>query len=185
MEENTNAAQAEETTTPSWSFATEEEVAASMSQSQEQPSVEPVVEPTETVTQDAVTPEPTQEQESRFNVTTDDFQSNVVTEDNGFSDAELEASVLEYLSERLGSEFNSFDDLNTTQQQRGIDERVSAIASFVEETGRDPEDWFMYQRLNPSEMDDLTAVQVQMALDYPNLSQTEISTLINSKYKVD
>jgi len=185
MEENNNTAQAEETSTPSWSFATEEEVAASMAQSQEQPSVEPVVEPTETVTQDAVSPEPAQEEENRFNVTTDDFQSDAVTEDNGFSDAELESSVLEYLSERLGSEFNSFDDLSSAQQQRGIDERISAIASFVEETGRDPEDWFMYQRLNPSEMDDLTAVQVQMSLDYPNLSQTEISTLVNSKYKVD
>tara|TARA_R100000030_G_scaffold59648_4_gene44947 strand:- start:11813 stop:12961 length:1149 start_codon:yes stop_codon:yes gene_type:complete len=196
MEENNNTAQAEETNTPSWSFVTEEEVAASMSQSQEQPSAEPVVEPTvdtteeptvdtnETVTQDAVQ-EPTLEQENRFNVTTDDFQSEDVTEDNGFSNEELESSVLSYLSERLGRDFNSFDDLNATQQQGGLDERISAIASFVEETGRDPEDWFMYQRLNPSEMDDLTAVQVQMALDYPNLSQTEISTLLNSKYKVD
>ena len=34
-------------------------------------------------------------------------------------------------------------------------------------------------------MDDMTAIQVQMASDYPNLSQDEVSTLMNSKYKLD
>ena len=34
-------------------------------------------------------------------------------------------------------------------------------------------------------MDDMTAIQVQMASDYPNLSQEEVSTLMGSKYKLD
>lgn len=66
-----------------------------------------------------------------------------------------------------------------------MDARIAAIADFVENTGRDPRDWFIYQQLNPSEMDDMTAIQVQMASDYPNLSQEEISLLVSSKYKLD
>ena len=34
-------------------------------------------------------------------------------------------------------------------------------------------------------MDDVTAIQVQMSSDYPNLSQDEVVTLMNSKYKLD
>lgn len=170
-QENTNN-QVEETTTPSWSFASEEEVAASMNQNQvAETTPETQTEETSVVNND-------------FNASTDDSVGDSV-QDNGFSDEELESTVLSYLSERLGRDFSSFDDLTPTQQQRELDERVSAIASFVEETGRSPEDWFMYQRLNPSEMDDLTAVQIQMSLDYPSLSQEEISTLVNSKYKID
>ena len=60
-----------------------------------------------------------------------------------------------------------------------------AIANFVEETGRSPQDWFNYQALNPSEMDDVTAVRVSMAADYPNLDVSELDTLISSKYKTD
>ena len=48
------------------------------------------------------------------------------------------------------------------------------IAQFVEETGRSPQDWFAYQSLNPSEMDDVTAVRVQMASEYPNLAPEEV-----------
>ena len=90
------------------------------------------------------------------------------------------------LAKGLGETSASFDDLTTQQQeQRELDERIAAIAEFVENTGRDPRDWFVYQSMNPSEMDDLTAIQVQMASDYPNLSQEEVSTLISSKYKLD
>jgi hypothetical protein len=71
------------------------------------------------------------------------------------------------------------------QEQRELDERIAAIADFVENTGRDPRDWFIYQQLNPSEMDDMTAIQVQMATEYPNLSQEEVSLLVSSKYKLD
>ena len=182
MEENNNNNQVEEAGTPSWSFASEEEVAASMAQETQVDDSSQVNESAGSTNEGSNQYE---SQESRFNATTDDFSSGSSNDDIGFSDDELETNVLSYLSERLGREFSSFDDLTPAQQQRELDERVSAIASFVEDTGRSPEDWFMYQRLDPTEMDDLTAVQVQMSLDYPNLSATEISTLVNSKYKID
>jgi hypothetical protein len=88
------------------------------------------------------------------------------------------------MSERLGREFNSFEDFSTPQQN-ALDERVESIARFVEETGRSPQDWFAYQSLNPSEMDDTTAIRVSMASEYPSLSPDELNVLVNSKYKVD
>ena len=66
-----------------------------------------------------------------------------------------------------------------------LDPRIKVIADFVEKTGRSPEDWFRYQALDPSEMDDRTAMRVQMASEYPSLANDEIDLLINSKYKTD
>jgi hypothetical protein len=43
----------------------------------------------------------------------------------------------------------------------------------------------LYQSLNTSEMDDMTAISINMTSQYPNLSQEEINTLIGSKYKLD
>ena len=105
----------------------------------------------------------------------------------GYSDTEVETAVMSFLSEKLGREVTSFDDLSATQQAEAnaLDERVQAIAQFVEDTGRAPEDWFRYQSLNPESMDDMTAVRVQMANEYPNLSYEELDLLTKSKYKLD
>lgn len=102
-----------------------------------------------------------------------------------------ESAVSRYVSERLGVELESIDQLSEIltqtqqQQQSTIDERVKVIADFVEQTGRNPEDWFRYQALNPSEMDDMTAVRISMSNEYPNLSGEEIDMLVGSKYKLD
>jgi hypothetical protein len=108
--------------------------------------------------------------------------------DDDISDSEIESVIASYLSEKLGLQLDSVDAIaNMLQQQKqaDIDERVSVIADFVSKTGRSPEDWFKYQSLNPSEMDDVTAVRLQFATKYPNLSQDEVQLLVNSKYKVD
>ena len=102
---------------------------------------------------------------------------------------DIDGLALSTLSERLGTEFNSFDEisdfLNREPEQQTIDERVQAIADFVNETGRDPLDWFYYQSLNPSEMDDLTVVKNQMKVENPYLSSEEVDLLLNNKYKLD
>lgn len=121
------------------------------------------------------TEEPVEQQQENYQ---DNYQ-----ESTQYTNEDIEGAVLNFLSERLGRDLSSFDDLQ--QQQREYDERVLAIADFVEKTGRDPQDWFYYQSLNPSEMDDTTAVQMQMLSEYPNLSQEEVSILISSKYKLD
>lgn len=104
------------------------------------------------------------------------------------SEQEFEAAIASYVSEKLGVSIDSIEHLTQlleAQKSPSIDERVKAIADFVEETGRDPLDWFRYQSINPSEMDELSAVKLQMAVDYPNLSNEDIDLLVRSKYKVD
>lgn len=99
-----------------------------------------------------------------------------------YSEEEIETAVLTFLSERLGREI---EDLDSFSQPFEVDERLATIQRFVEDTGRSPQDWFAYQSLNPSEMDDMTAIRVQMATEYPNLSSDEVMTLVSSKYKLD
>lgn len=66
-----------------------------------------------------------------------------------------------------------------------LDPRIQVIADFVSKTGRNPEDWFRYQALEPSEMDDRTVMRVHLASEYPSLGNDEIDLLINSKYRTD
>tara|TARA_R110000796_G_scaffold244936_2_gene368353 strand:- start:5533 stop:6627 length:1095 start_codon:yes stop_codon:yes gene_type:complete len=97
-----------------------------------------------------------------------------------------ESSVLSYLSEKLGKELKGFEDLTTeTNTSAEIDERVSAINEFVKSTGRDPQDWFSYQSMNPSEMDDKTVIQNQLKSQYPDLPSEDINLLVDDKYRLD
>jgi len=185
-------------------FDTPEQLAASMQadaqqttqeapQQESQPvSEEPAVEQpvTEQVNNmDAIPQEQVYEQpeETQYQATTDDLIDNQESAEYNntqqYSDEQIESAVFNYVSERLGREVRSFEDFN--QNQSNLDERVQKIAEFVQNTGRNPEDWFKYQSLNPSEMDDLTAVRVKYSQDYPDLNFNEINTLISSKYKMN
>ena len=143
-------------------FDNTEDLAASMQS--EAPQVETTPE---------ATPEPVAEPASQQEQTPQEIQetpyvdpeSAPQTETQEYSDSDYEQAVLSYMSERLGRQFETFEDFNTPQQ--ALDERIEAIARFVEETGRGPEDWFAYQSLNPSEMDDMTAIRVNMASAVP------------------
>ena len=147
------------------------------------PESEPQVEPVQ-----EQTTEPVQQEETQYQATTDDIIETQTSTDNDnttqqYSDDDIESAVFNYVSERLGREVKSFDDFS--QPQGAIDERIQKIAEFVENTGRAPEDWFKYQSLNPSEMDDLTAVRIKYSQDYPDLNFNEINTLIGAKYKMN
>ena len=178
MEENTQPVEAMEQQAPvsapeestsSFSFISDEEVAQ--------------------INQPQQTEQPTQEAPSQVEQTQETPVEQIGDQPEAqqqYAPEEIEGAVFEFLSERLGRDVRSFDDLQAQQQeQRELDERISVIAEFVEKTGRDPRDWFVYQSMNPSEMDDMTAIQVQMASDYPNLSQEEVRLLISSKYKLN
>jgi len=115
----------------------------------------------------------------------DNTQQTEPTAGQQYSLQDMDGAVAQYLSERLGVQMQSLDDLAQLTQTPQLDERLQSIAKFVQETGRDPQDWFRYQSLNPSEMDDMTAVRVQMASKYPNLSYEEVETLISNKYGYD
>jgi len=176
MEEQINPSEGQEQQAPSFSFVDDANLSEVVDSQQAQ---EP-----EALQQGA--PEEVQ-QEPEFDAQISEEYIDAPEEGNQqeYSQEDVEGAVANYLSERLGIEVNNLDDLFEAQQESDVDERISAIAEFVAETGRSPQDWFIYQQLNPSEMDDMTAIQVQMASDYPNLSQEEVSTLMSSKYKID
>ena len=135
------------------------------------------------------TPEPTQTSEPEPQPEQVTAQSSFTNEpEPEMSEQEFEAAIAGYVSEKLGVSIDSIEQLTQileAQKSPSIDERVKAIADFVAETGRDPYDWFRYQSINPSEMDDLSAVKLQLAVDYPNLSNEDVDLLVKSKYKVD
>ena len=180
-------------------FSNPEDLAASMNQETVEPTPQPETQPEPQVeAQPEPTPEPqaeTQEDlpqpttsepayEQVEQVSQSEFgQQSDADDDEEYTEEDMEQAVISYLSEKLNRDFNSLDDL--TPKQNPLDERVEAIAKFVAETGRAPKDWFTYQSLSTSEMDDATLVKVDMALQYPNLSADEVNTLILNKYKLD
>lgn len=126
------------------------------------------------------------EAEQETPVVQEEFQEQVSQTENEYSDQDVDSAVFTYLSERLGKSVNSLDDLiEYRDRERAIDERIAVIAEFVEKTGRDPRDWFVYQSIDPSEMDDLSVIRLNTSAEYPNLSQEEIDLFVNSKYKLN
>jgi hypothetical protein len=117
------------------------------------------------------------------NPTAGDIQQSSNEDLNQLQD--VDSIVSNYLSERLG-----IDDIDSLQERLNtpsyeVDERVAAIDKFVRETGRGPEEWFTYQQLNPTEMDDLTAIKMQTMTEYPDLTADQVDKLVSSRYKLD
>lgn len=175
-------------------FDTAEALQASMAQ--EAPAQEaPVQESAPVETQEApvqdtpyVDPEaaPAQPVQETTVETSPEPQEDTTPQAEDYSSQEIEGAVMSFLSEKLGRDITSLEDLSpVTEPANPLDERVEAIAKFVQETGRSPQDWFTYQSLNPSEMDDVMAVRVNMATEYKDLSGQEIDLLMKSKYKLD
>lgn len=147
-------------------FDNAEDFARSMQQTQaqpEQPQETPYVDP------EAAPAQPTQQEQPQY------------------TNQQVEEAMFGYLSERLGRNITSFDDLTYTEQQapQKLDERIEKIAQFVADTGRSPEDYLSYQRMDPSNMDDMSVLLVNTSFQYPNLSNDEVRLLVNSKYKLD
>lgn len=165
--ETPEALQEEQQTPSGIPEGVEVDIDLSGSQQTEEPATEQVSETTQP-----------QAEESSLNT-----ETNVEQQE----DENVDDLVLGYLSETLGMDLNSIDDLKSSisPQQAEIDERVKVIADFVEQTGRSPEEWFQYQAINPSEMDDITAVKLSMTTEYGDLNSEEIDMLIGSKYKLD
>jgi hypothetical protein len=138
---------------------------------------------------EAPTEQPVEQvQEQQYEAVQEQYQEQPQQEAAGeeeYSDEELQSAVFQYLSEVTGEKIRSLDDLYAEEEDYVVDERVEAIARFVKETGRAPEDWFRFQSLNPEGMDDMTAIRIQMSNEYPNLSYDELNLLVNSKYKAD
>jgi len=175
-------------------FSNPEDLAASMNSTPE-PTAEAPVQQQEAVAEQPVDQPPAPEQpvqetapvqEETVEAQPQAAEPTTNTEPE-YTEQDVETAVFSFLSNKLGRDVASIDDLSAAQQTeaKALDERVEAIAKFVEETGRAPEDWFRYQSLNPEVMDDMTAIRIETANQYPNLSYDELNLLVGSKYKSD
>jgi len=147
-------------------FDNAEDFAQSMQQPQaqpEQPQETPYVDP------EAAPAQPTQQDQPQY------------------TNQQVEEAMFGYLSDKLGRNIASFDDLTYTEQQEApqLDERIQKISQFVQDTGRSPEDYLAYQKMDPSNMDDMSVLLVNTSFEYPNLSNEEVRLLVGSKYKTD
>lgn len=121
--------------------------------------------------------------EDRYVYRQQDTEDSYESTNDELTDEEVNQFVNSYLQEQVGLDLDSI--LARLEQPATIDERLEPILRFVQETGRDPQDWFLYQSINPSEMDDLSVVKLQMQNEYPDLSRDDIDMLVSAKYKTD
>lgn len=161
---------------------TEESVESSTSEDSEQPVAEAVTE--EPQTEEVQSEEPTAESEPEvYRYEQESLEETQSEESEDYNEEDVRLFVDDYLSQTLGLTLEDIDSRINTPVD--IDERIAPILQFVKDTGRSPEDWFRYQSLNPSEMDDLTVIKMQMMVDYPDLTADDVSMLISNKYKTD
>jgi len=94
---------------------------------------------------------------------------------------EVRNFVNSYLQESVGL---SLEELAEKTQPQ-VDERLKPILDFMEKTGRDPQDWFVYQQADPANMDDVAVLRMQIMSEYPELSVADVQMMVESKYKLD
>ncbi len=153
---------------------------------EEQTPVEPVQESVQEEVQQDVQQSTQIEQDTPQQEAAVEEQPQSTLQEEDISEEEMEAAMLDYLSERLGRQVSSLDEIGGVEDTSvEIDERVAAINEFVRQTGRDPQDWFTYQAMNPSEMDDVSAVKTQLKSQYGDLSDSDLNLLLGNKYKLD
>jgi len=185
----------EEPTESPMAEATEEVVEST----EEQPSEE-AVEQTEVLNNDETqsteveeTEEPVAEEQAETFETPDfdaEAEDETIDEDN-ISDEEYETMLVQAVGEMLGMEGMDkeqlLERLNTEQTPAPVelDPAVKVIADFVAETGSSVEEWFAYQSLNPSEMDDVSVMRNNLQRQYPDLSNEDADLLLENKYKLD
>lgn len=153
----------------------------------EQPATKVEETPVEAVQEDVQQSTQTEQDTPQQETAVEEQSQSTLQEEEEVSDEEMEAVMFEYLSERLGRQINSLDEIKETQNTPvELDERAESLNKFIKETGRSVEDWLAYQTLNPSEMDDMSVIKAQLKNQYGGEATDEdIQLLIENKYSLD
>ena len=97
--------------------------------------------------------------------------------------------VLNYLSEKLGRDLTSFDDLNTTSEQTESNdfasEQLRVINDYVKNTGRTVQDYLNTQTVDLSNVSDDALMKEYLRLDNPDLTDAELNDYMATTYKTD
>ena len=97
--------------------------------------------------------------------------------------------VLQYLSEKLGRDLTSFDDLYETGEQTESNdfasEQLRVINEYVKNTGRSVEDYLNTQTVDLSNVSDDAIMKEYLRLDNPDLTEAELNDYMAATYKTD
>ena len=97
--------------------------------------------------------------------------------------------VLNYLSEKLGRDIESFDDFdNTSAETKSNDfasEQLQVINDYVRDTGRSVQDYLNTQTVDLSNVSDDAVIKEYLQLENPTLTEAELSDYIAATYKTD
>ena len=129
-------------------------------------------------------------QESSLNTeetNVDESQVSQQEEGEEISDDEV---VLQYLSEKLGRDLTSFDDLNTTtstetESNDFASDQLRVINEYVKNTGRTVQDYLNTQTVDLSNVSDDAVLKEYLRLDNPNLTEAELNDYMTTTYKMD
>lgn len=125
------------------------------------------------------------EEDSSLNTqqTTEPVVEHVV-EEKVETDVKVEISdeqYLKYLSEKLGREVKSLDDLTKTENPLDSDPYLKELAAWREKTGRPIEDWVKFQK-DYAKVPDIDVAREFLQLEYPELTPDQIDLELNHKY---
>jgi len=113
-------------------------------------------------------------------------QTSQPQEGEEISDDEV---VLQYLSEKLGRDISSFDDLNTTGEQTESNdfasEQLQVINEYVKNTGRTVQDYLNTQTVDLTNVSDDALMKEYLKIDNPSLTDAELNDYIATTYKTD
>ena len=116
----------------------------------------------------------------------DEPQGSQQEEGEEVSDDEV---VLQYLSEKLGRDLSSFDDLNTpgaeTESSDFASEQLRVINDYVKNTGRTVQDYLNTQSVDLSDVSDDAVIKEYLRVENPNLTEAELNDYVTATYKTD
>jgi hypothetical protein len=144
-----------------------------------EPVDEPIVTPTDPVNEpvEPVSPtEPAQPNNEPSSLTPNTPEPEPVVEFEFDED-----KTFKYLSEKLGKDIKSLDDLKQTQTENPLDSDpyLKKLHEWRTKTGRPIEDWIKYQK-DYSKMSDLDVARETLQHEYPSLTPAEIDAELKS-----
>jgi hypothetical protein len=92
-----------------------------------------------------------------------------------------EELILKRLSEKLGREVKSFDELTESENPLDKDPYLKGLADWREKTGRPIEDWIKFQKDYTKVSDDQIAREF-LQIEYPELTPEEVDLELDTKF---
>ena len=127
--------------------------------------------------------------ESSLNNGETNFDENQTSQQEESEELSDDQVVLNYLSEKLGRDIDSFDDFNSTSAETKSNdfasEQLQVINEYVKNTGRTVQDYLNTQTVDLSNVSDDAVIKEYLQLENPTLTEAELSDYIAATYKTD